>query len=152
MRAQRDESAQSQAQNNFTEKGIIVTPDAQWGKGRVRRLVPFAFAVAIAIVSFLPGIGVFAQTSQGITGTVADATGAVIANARVIVHNEATGVDKVAVTTGAGAYSAPFLTPGIYDVSAEAAGFQKFTKTKLTLVTDQTLAVNFALSPGAVTQ
>ncbi len=152
MRAQRDESAQSQAQNNFTEKGIIVTPDAQWGKGRVRRLVPFAFAVAIAIISFLPGIGVFAQTSQGITGTVADATGAVIANARVIVHNEATGVDKVAVTTGAGAYSAPFLTPGIYDVSAEAAGFQKFTKTKLTLVTDQTLAVNFALSPGAVTQ
>ena len=152
MKSQRNELTQAHAQNIFTEKGSIVKDDAHPVKGRVHRLTPFAFAVVIAIVSFVLGVGAFAQTSQGISGTVTDSTGAVIANAKITVHNDATGVDKVAVTTGSGAYSVPFLTPGVYDVSAEAAGFQKFAKTKLTLVTDQTLAVNFALSPGAVTQ
>lgn len=118
-----------------------------------QRFASIGFATAVAIaVAFAVCSGVFAQTSQGISGTVTDSSGAVIANARVTVHNEATGVDKLAVTTGTGAYAVPFLAPGIYDVSAEAAGFQKLSETKLTLTTDQALAVNLQLSPGAVTQ
>lgn len=93
-----------------------------------------------------------AQTSSGIRGRVTDSTGAVIPKAKVLVHNEKTGVDKTTVSTGSGDYSVPFLDPGIYDVRVEAERFQSVNKTSLSLATDQTLAVNFLLQPGNVTQ
>lgn len=97
-------------------------------------------------------VGAAAQTTQGFTGLVRDTTGAVIPNAKVTVHNDGTGVDKIAVTTSTGNWSVPFLNPGIYDVSAEANGFASVVQTNITLVTDQTVAVNFSLTAGRVTQ
>lgn len=94
----------------------------------------------------------FAQTTQGFTGTVADPSGAVIPGAQVTVHNEGTGIDKHTKTTSAGAFTVPFLNPGTYDVTVEAAGFQKVIKTHITLQVDQTSTVNFSMPIGAQDQ
>ncbi len=118
----------------------------------VSMLPPAALAVVAALLVLWPGARAHAQTSQGITGLVTDPTGAVIPKATITVHNEATGVNKTVVTTTTGDYSVPFLNPGIYDVSVEAAGFKSMQKTSITLVTGQTATVNFTLAPGAVTQ
>ena len=108
--------------------------------------------IVAAVVSLAFCVSAFAQTSQGITGLVTDTTGAVIPNAKVTVHNESTGLDHTVVTTATGNYSVPFLHPGVYDVHAEAANFKPVDKTAITLQTDQTVKVDFALSPGSVTQ
>jgi hypothetical protein len=106
--------------------------------------------VLLACLSVCPrGI---AQTSQGITGTVTDPSGAVIAKATLTITNLGTGVDKTVKTTNRGDFSVPFLTPGKYKALAVATGFQAVVKTDLTLVTDQALTVNFALPVGADTQ
>ncbi|HEX9198574.1 MAG TPA: TonB-dependent receptor [Acidobacteriaceae bacterium] len=116
----------------------------------IRPLALVAFSIAIA--SSLACIGASAQTSQGFTGTVSDTTGAVIPKAKVKVHNQATGVDKPAVTTNSGTYAVPFLDPGIYTVTAEAAGFKVENKIDITLQTGQTANVSFSLPPGSVTE
>jgi hypothetical protein len=93
-----------------------------------------------------------AQTSQGFRGLVTDSTGAVIGKARIIVHNEGTGVDKLVITTSTGNWTVPFLDPGVYDVRAEIDKFKSVDKTNVTLSTGQTAEVNFSLVPGAVSE
>ncbi|MGA7168794.1 MAG: carboxypeptidase-like regulatory domain-containing protein, partial [Candidatus Sulfotelmatobacter sp.] len=68
----------------------------------------------------------FAQTSVSngsISGTVTDASGAVVPNARVTMTGP-TGQTVHATTSGAGTYSSGALVPGTYSVRAEAKGFK----------------------------
>ncbi len=55
-------------------------------------------------------------------------TGALIAGATVTIHNEGTGTDIVVKTTGAGDYTAPYLKPGTYTVTAGMAGFKELAR------------------------
>ena len=68
----------------------------------------------------------FAQggATGAIGGTVQDASGAVIANARVSVKSEATGEVLREVTSDAsGLFTATLLPVGVYTVEVNAAGF-----------------------------
>src|ERR1700728_1704044 len=68
----------------------------------------------------------FAQTSVSngsISGTVTDATGAVVPNVKVTMIGP-TGQTIHATTSGAGTYSSGALVPGAYSVRAEARGFK----------------------------
>ena len=98
--------------------------------------------------------GLFAQAGAtgSILGTVTDATGAVIPDAKVTVTNTATGVASYAATSSAGDYLVPALNPGTYTVSAAAKGFSKTITASFTLAVDQTIRMNIALKTGAVTE
>ena len=66
----------------------------------------------------------FGQRDLGtITGTVTDAQGAAVANAKVTIVNDATSVSYDTVTTDTGAYSRPAINPGTYTVSVESPAF-----------------------------
>jgi hypothetical protein len=74
------------------------------------------------------GFGSFAFAQGGATGAIGgvvqDASGAVIANAKVSVHSEATGEVLRQVTTDAsGLFTATLLPVGTYTVEVNAAGF-----------------------------
>src|ERR1039458_1817638 len=59
-----------------------------------------------------------------ITGTVADASGAVVAGARVDIVREATGqMERHLTTDSAGAFTANLLLVGAYTVQVRASGF-----------------------------
>jgi TonB-dependent receptor len=60
-----------------------------------------------------------------LSGTVKDASGAVLAGATVIVTNIATNVATKATTSSSGTFLVANLRPGQYLVEAEAPGFQK---------------------------
>ena len=71
------------------------------------------------------GVAAQAQSSSSsLSGTVTDASGAVLPGAKVTAHNEATGQDAIIVTNGVGAYTFPNLPIGNYTVRVEAPGFQ----------------------------
>ncbi len=79
-------------------------------------LVPFALAAPSSL---------YAQTdSSSLSGTVTDPSGAVVPNAKVTAHNEATGQEQTLTTNGAGTYTFPNLPIGNYTVKVEAPGFQ----------------------------
>ena len=76
-----------------------------------------------------------AQTPTGIiSGTVTDASGAVIPGATVTITNKATSVTRTVKASPEGAYSAPSLEPGVYQVRVEVQGFR-------TVVRDATVEV-----------
>jgi len=83
------------------------------------------FMAFILFMAFLTGM-IFAQggATGAIAGGVQDASGAVIANARVSVKNEATGeVLRQMNTDTSGLFTASLLPVGTYSVEVTAAGF-----------------------------
>jgi hypothetical protein len=106
------------------------------------------FLVVLAGAAFLS-----AQTYQGrILGTITDASGAVLAGAKVMVTNTATGLSRNLVSNNSGDYIAPDLDPGPYRVTVEAAGFKRAESTPVVLEVGRDLSVNLRLVPGAVTE
>lgn len=103
-------------------------------------------------IVFLCAVGVFAQTTGVITGTVTDASGAVIANAKVTATNNATGLTRVTQTGQSGVYTLPALPVGTYVVSAEVNGFKKKLVTDAVLEIEAEKRVDFALEVGQVTE
>jgi hypothetical protein len=68
---------------------------------------------------------VFAQstTDGAIGGTVYDASGAVVPNAQVAVHNNGTNAELTVTTDASGNYRVTRLQPGLYRVTVSAQGF-----------------------------
>jgi len=66
-----------------------------------------------------------AQTVTGnIEGRVTDPSGAAVPNAKITARATGTGVTRNTVSNAEGFFALPYLPPGAYEVSAEAAGFQ----------------------------
>src|SRR5262252_1474323 len=76
----------------------------------------------------------FGQSSNArLSGTVTDATGAVLPGVEVKATNNATGVVSTVVTNDAGAYNFASLLPGAYNINASLPGFQTQTFTNVPL-------------------
>ncbi len=87
---------------------------------------------------------------QTFTGHVIDSSGASVAGATVTIHNQLTSVNITTKTTGAGVFTAPYLKPGLYTLSAEMTGFKKQVRTDIALDADSTVAEDFTMTVGAV--
>ena len=70
-------------------------------------------------------------TTSDILGTVTDATGAVVPNAKVTVRNLDTNDVRTVMTDSSGNYIAPLLSPGHYTIRVEAPGFKASTTENL---------------------
>lgn len=93
-------------------------------------------------------VGVWAQAPTGtISGTITDASGAAIPNAGISITDKSTGAARSAVTTAEGLFSAPSLFAGVYEVRAEAQGFQT-TVREATVQAGTTTTVNMSLNLG----
>ena len=70
----------------------------------------------------------FAQSdSSGLSGTITDSSGAVVANAKIRVHNDALGTDRDTSSNESGNFTLTNLTPGTYSLRVDASGFQSTT-------------------------
>jgi len=87
-----------------------------------------------------------------ILGTVTDNSGAVLSRAGVDLTNVATGVIKHTETTTSGDYTVPYLQPGTYRVTVQAAGFQKSVVDNIGLVVGQEARADVMMKPGAVSE
>lgn len=94
-----------------------------------------------------------AQTLLGsIGGTVRDASGAVVAEARVKLTETATAIQRDAATNAEGNYHFPSLAPGIYVVTISRAGFKEVRSSYITLTTQQTVRFDARLEVGDISQ
>jgi Carboxypeptidase regulatory-like domain/TonB dependent receptor len=102
--------------------------------------------LVLALGSAAFAVAGWGQSTASLTGTVTDPTGAVVANARVVVHSLSTGTDRVIETDSAGIYAVPSLQPGDYSVQVTASGFSTYSVPKMTLEVDQSATENVRLA------
>ncbi|HEX2491088.1 MAG TPA: carboxypeptidase-like regulatory domain-containing protein, partial [Blastocatellia bacterium] len=109
-----------------------------------------ATILALLIVS-LGAVQAFGQESRGtIIGRVADSTGAAMAGVKVDITSAATNVTSTVTTNDEGRFSAPFLLPGAYRVTAEKTGFKRFVQSGVEVRVSETTDLNFGMQTGEV--
>jgi carboxypeptidase family protein len=109
-----------------------------------------------AVLVFLVGLMAlgmaFAQSDLGtISGYVKDPSGAFVPNAKVTVRNQS-GIERQATTNESGYYAITNIPPGLYTMSAEAAGFSKYETKENKLDPSGHLDIDATLAVGATTQ
>ncbi|PYT70260.1 MAG: TonB-dependent receptor, partial [Acidobacteria bacterium] len=111
------------------------------------------FAKLAFLLSLLGVYSLRAQVgTSSITGVVTDASGAVVANAKVEAKNDDTGVVFEQNTSSAGTYAFASLTPGRYSITVTMPAFQTFTSVHNVLTVGTPLVVDVALKVGTVGQ
>lgn len=105
--------------------------------------------------TLLGGFGSFAavaQTDAILTGTVYDASRAVVPGATVTVLSpQLIGGPRTIVSEPDGTFRFAALAPGIYELTAERSGFQSVRRAAIRLPAGATIVVDVELSPASVT-
>src|SRR5215469_11712702 len=108
----------------------------------IRLLAVFAVLLVMAAgLTQAQGVG----ASGAIRANVVDPTGAVITKATVTVTDAEKGIRRSAAGDNAGAYVATGLSPAIYEVRAEASGFETGIHKGIVVNVGQTTIVDFSL-------
>ena len=82
----------------------------------------------LAILTLL-SVWAFGQAETGqITGTIRDASGAVVSGAKVSVKSLSTGLARDTTSNSSGIFTISSLPPAPYEVTIEASGFQKIAQ------------------------
>ena len=111
--------------------------------------IPFKSIFAVGLCVALFGATARAQYEDGsLTGTIHDATGAVVANAAVTVTNVNTDIAMKVMTNGSGDYEVPSLRVGIYSIKAEAQGFTPAEATNISIAVGGRARIDLTLKVG----
>src|SRR5437764_5437446 len=96
-------------------------------------------------------VAVFGQAVFGsIVGTVTDASGAAVPQAKVTIVDTGKGVTYNTTTNEAGNYSQTHLILGVYEVRIEAPGFETHVRRNVNVEVDANTQVNAQLTVGSV--
>lgn len=110
-----------------------------------------SFVLAVGVVlSLLP---LQAQVDTGsITGTVTDATGAVVSGAKVTLTNEGTAASLTTTTESDGLYRFSPVRIGSYKLEVSIQGFKTATENHVAVNVSSNITRNFQLQTGAVSE
>jgi hypothetical protein len=114
--------------------------------------------IARVLGAVLIGLGLASGAVSGqsvtgtILGTVTDTSGAVVANAKVTIVNEGTGLTRTVTADGNGEYTAPALPTGHYTITSEMTGFKTVALSNIEVGVDQRVRINIKHEVGAMTE
>jgi Carboxypeptidase regulatory-like domain len=102
----------------------------------------------------LTTIAVFGQVSStgSISGTVNDPKGSVVAGAKVVVKNNATGQEFTVVSNGDGAFTVPGVSSGVYSATISIDGFKTANVKDIKVDVGGGSRIAVQLEIGAVTE
>ena len=110
-------------------------------------------ALCLTSILMLAAAPALAQlSSASLTGVVHDATGAVVANASVVLRNVDTGIDFPTASNETGNYRFTNITPGRYTLKISAASFMTKQVSEFILAVNQTATIDVSLAPGSTTE
>ena len=110
------------------------------GSSLLRRLL------AVSVILVVPAVA-FAQEAA-LTGTVTDATMAVLPGVTIKAVHAASGNTFEAVTDQRGAYRIP-VRVGVYKITRELSGFNTVTRDGVEMLVGQTTTINLQMAPAA---
>ena len=120
-------------------------------KQPILQIIKAAFALAVLCFSCAFFAAAQEETNATVTGQIVDPSGAIIANATVVVTNTATNVERRTQSNKDGGYTVFPLTPGSYTVTVEQSGFKKYVQ-NITLSAKDRRPVQIQLEIGSPTE
>lgn len=129
------------------------SPDNAPCARRVRNLVGLS-VLAVGVLAALAPASAIAQTTGTATlvGRVTDSTGSAVPAAKVTVVNTETSFRSETTTSLEGNYYLPYLSPGTYRFTLEAAGFKHYVREGLAIRMAEMPRVDVTLEVGAATE
>jgi hypothetical protein len=116
-----------------------------------QKIIKYAVIVLTIGISLVVSLPLQAQVAGGtLSGTITDASGAVVPNAEVEIKNSATGIAKTVTSSTEGFYTAPNLLPGNYEVAVSAPGFNTAIKNGIVINVGSQPVFNLVLEVGVV--
>src|SRR5437016_4777390 len=106
----------------------------------------------VLIVCVLTSAVWWGQATAQISGTVRDASGAVLPGVEITATQTDTGIARTTVTNETGFYVLPSLSLGPYRLEAALAGFRTFAQTGIVLQVNSNPVVDVALQVGQVSE
>ncbi|HKF48085.1 MAG TPA: carboxypeptidase regulatory-like domain-containing protein [Terracidiphilus sp.] len=107
--------------------------------------------VLLGLLTFLPGAFAQGGGNVAISGTVTDASGAVVTGAQVKVTQKNTSITRVDTTNSSGQFNFPSLPPTTYTVTVQQQGFKQYVQ-DVVLLADQIRDLDIRLEVGAANQ
>jgi len=111
--------------------------------------------LALSICALVFAAGAYAQATAGlgaVSGTVRDASGAVIPGATVVVANDGKGIRRTMNSTEAGVFAAPALVPSSgYSITVTKEGFATYEVKEFEVLVGQNVDFKVGLQIGSST-
>jgi hypothetical protein len=115
--------------------------------------LPKVLPVGVLLITCALAPVATAQDFRGaITGRVLDSSGAALPGATVIATAVATNVASTTTTNREGTYTILYLTPGMYQVSAELSGFKKLSRENVEVRVGDRVTLDLALEVGEMAE
>lgn len=108
--------------------------------------------LSVLLLCLASQIGVRAQSTAVLQGTVVDPSGSVVPQAQIVVRNLATQVEWKTQTNASGNYLLAGLPAGLYRIEVSREGFQKYIETDVKLDVGTVVVRNVTLQVGSVSQ
>jgi hypothetical protein len=119
----------------------------------LRRAALSSLVILSLVVLGLSAASPAQELAATLTGTVTDASGAVVSGATVVVHSTETGADVRNVTTSSsGSFNITNLPAGRYTVTVNNAGFQTYVAKDVILNVAEKHTLDVQLKAGQVSQ
>jgi hypothetical protein len=117
-----------------------------------RTVLSFFLLLSLVVLS-LSAASLAQQLAATLTGTVTDASGAVVPNANITVHSIETGADVRSVTASStGDFNITNIPAGRYTVTVKSEGFQTYVANDVVLNVAEKHTLNVQLKTGQVSQ
>ena len=105
------------------------------------------------VVLFLAPLSLLGQSQNNtISGTLTDASGAIVPNAKAVLTHVQRKIDREATTGIDGLYSFPNLGPGTYDLKVTASGFKPVVQRGIEVRVSQMVRADLRLEVGVDVQ
>jgi hypothetical protein len=115
------------------------------------KLANYRFLLLPVFLALACAIG-FAQANSTVTGIVTDQTGAVVAGAKIVLSDPATGATKTATSGATGLYEIAGLNAANYNMRVTAKGFEAFSQNGVVVNISASFRVDVKLTVGSETQ
>ncbi|HET6930205.1 MAG TPA: TonB-dependent receptor, partial [Candidatus Acidoferrum sp.] len=119
---------------------------------KTARLYSFGRTTTVfLILAILFAVPTLAQVAGGtLSGTVSDPNGSGVPQAKLVIKNIATGVERTTTTNGDGFYTTVNLLPGSYEISITATGFNSETRHGVTMTVGSQITIDITLRVGTI--
>lgn len=110
----------------------------------------FSLVIVLSLGLSLPAAAQIGNAT--LSGTVTDSSGAALVGAQLTLTDKAQKSEQKATSNDRGEYTFRNLTPGTYDLSIKATGFENYVQRDIVLTINQSARADASMRPGAASE